>query len=188
MWRRRERVMEWPEVAAGYQLRLGRAEEQERLAAIERLAAVLYQPYGVAEFFGHSVCRTHRFAEALAEERVWVAATAGGDEPVGFAMAEDKRPHAYLAELDVEPAHGQQGLGSALLEAVERWAAAGRAPALWLTTQANIPWNAPFYQRRGYAQISAPRQPHFIREILARQAAIGFPMVHRVAMSKPLPR
>lgn len=186
MRRRGVPEFDWPAVPAAYALRVAEVAEQPRLAEIEAAAAVLYRPYGVEAFFGHGVTKTRRFVDALALGRVWVAARREDDLAVGFALAEPKPPYAYLAELDVDPDHGQRGLGSALLETVRRWAEAGGAQALWLTTQSNIPWNSPFYERRGFRIVRGLQRPVFIRDILSRQAAIGFPMVHRVAMVLPL--
>lgn len=188
MWRRREPVLEWPDVAEGYRLRVARPDEQPLLAGVEARAASMYEGYGLAGFFGNGVCRSRRFMDCLHESRVFAVAIEGTDEPVGFAMVEPRRSYAYLAELDVDPVHGRRGLGSALLGAVVQWAESGGFVSLWLTTQANIPWNAPFYASHGFRVVKSMQQPHFVREILARQAAIGFPMLHRVAMMRPLER
>ena len=71
-------------------------------------------------------------------------------EAVGFALVLEIGGFAHLEELDVLPPHGRKGLGSALLDAVCTWAGQGGYPAVTLSTFRDVPWNAPFYQRRGF--------------------------------------
>jgi GNAT superfamily N-acetyltransferase len=61
---------------------------------------------------------------------------------------------AHLEELDVLPAHGRKGLGSELLDTVCTWAKQAGYSAVTLTTFRDIPWNAPFYEHRGFQVVS----------------------------------
>jgi GNAT superfamily N-acetyltransferase len=81
--------------------------------------------------------------------RLWVAAASGGT-PVGFALIMEIEGYAHLDELDVLPVHGRQGIGSTLLTIVRAWAKDTGHPAVTLRTFREVPWNAPFYQRRGF--------------------------------------
>ena len=49
----------------------------------------------------------------------------------------------------------RQGVGSALLDAACAWAKARGYQAITLTTYADIAWNAPFYQTRGFVELTA---------------------------------
>ena len=62
---------------------------------------------------------------------------------VGFALVEVLGGIALLAELDVLPALGRRGIGRRLIAAARDWAEARGHDALYLTTFAEIPWNAP---------------------------------------------
>src|SRR4029078_6516468 len=93
-----------------------------------------------------------KFQSAHLEGRLWIALL--GDTPVGFALVEmlaEALPH--LEEIDVIPAHGQRGLGTALVQAVLEWVAEAGYQQITLTTFRNIPWNMPFYAKLGFVEI-----------------------------------
>lgn len=101
---------------------------------------------------------------------------------LGFVAAGPRDAALYIAEISVRrEAHGQ-GVGTALLEAVFAWArertdaqrsivpvdydnrtgACGadlpvehRTTAVSLTTYADVPWNGPWYGRRGFREVAA---------------------------------
>jgi GNAT superfamily N-acetyltransferase len=50
----------------------------------------------------------------------------------------------------VIPGHARQGLGRVLLDHACEWARGNGLKAVTLTTFANIPWNAPNYERCGF--------------------------------------
>ena len=114
---------------------------------------------------------------------LWVAVD-HRDHPVGFALACEVGGNAHLDELDVDPRHGRQGLGRALVETVCEWASRAGYAAITLTTLSHIPWNAPFYEKLGF-QILEPEAltPH-LRELLQTETAHGLPAENRVAMRK----
>lgn len=149
------------------------------LADIERRAARLF-PEGVlpAATLEEAVpLETLRLAER--EGRLWVAIAEACGEPVGFALLEIADGVASLAELDVLPEHGGRGVGRALVaRAADRARELGHRH-LWLTTFRDIPWNAPFYRKIGFAMVDA-EIPRPVREALAVQAAAG--LRDRVAM------
>jgi GNAT superfamily N-acetyltransferase len=63
---------------------------------------------------------------------------------------------AYLAALAVLPSDMRTGVGSRLLERACEWARGQGYPAMTLTTFRDVPWNAPFYAKRGFAEVLAP--------------------------------
>ncbi|GAA1372326.1 GNAT family N-acetyltransferase [Catellatospora chokoriensis] len=92
---------------------------------------------------------------------------------------------AYLAQLSVHPDHSGQGVGSALLAAACTWAAAAGHRELTLTTYTEVPWNGPFYARRGFRPISdlGPQ----MRALRLREAEMGLDALGpRVAMTRAL--
>ena len=56
--------------------------------------------------------------------------------------------------MSVRPTAGHQGRGRALVEAVCSWAAANGYPAVTLTTFRDVPWNAPFYSKLGFRELT----------------------------------
>ena len=168
-----------------YHIRLARAEDLSALPGIEREAAARFAPYGLAGALSNILTSLESLRAGLEAERLWVAADAN-DRPVGFALASDVGGHAHLDELDVHPAHGQRGLGTALVEVVAHWAEVSGYRAITLTTLRHIPWNAPWYQRLGFRVLLEDELSSALRELLQEEIQRGLPAEQRVAMHKPL--
>lgn len=77
-----------------------------------------------------------------------------GDPVVGFARLERVDGEAHLEQLSVHPSATRRGLGAALLDAAAEWAARSGHEALTLCTFADVPWNAPFYERHGFVEVT----------------------------------
>ncbi|WP_206604336.1 hypothetical protein [Arthrobacter pityocampae] len=58
--------------------------------------------------------------------------------------------------------------------------------ALTLTTFADVPWNAPYYARLGFAIVAPERLTPGLRAVRDHEAAVGLDAWHRVAMRRPL--
>ncbi len=128
-------------------------EDVALLPEIERLAGLQFKTFpgdlGIPEEMYEHPNSVETFAAAQRAGRLWVA-TASGVTPVGFALIVEIEGYAHLDELDVLPLHGRQGIGSRLLTIVCAWAKDTGHPAVTLRTFRDVPWNAPFYQRRGF--------------------------------------
>jgi GNAT superfamily N-acetyltransferase len=168
-----------------YHVRLARFEDLHALPAIEREAAARFAPYGLAEPLSTILTPLDMLHEGLEADRLWVAADEN-DWPVGFALANEVGGHAHLDELDVHPAHGQRGLGTALVEAVCEWAKASGHHAITLTTLRHIPWNAPWYEQLGFRVLEEHELSADLRDLLREEIQRGLPAAQRVAMRKPL--
>jgi hypothetical protein len=83
-------------------------------------------------------------------------------------------------------AHQGLGIGRALIAAAEAQAAADGHAEVTLTTYLEVPWNAPFYRRLGFADfVPGPDRPDLLK-VQADEAAWGFARWPRGAMRKPL--
>lgn len=145
----------------GYSIQPARAEHLPALPEIELAAMTLFDGY-VPDTLPADVTEQRVFAHAAERGLLWVALA--GDTPVGFALVEmlaDGRPH--LEEMDVHPAHGRLGLGTALVRAVLRWVVHSGYETLTLTTFRDVPWNLPFYARLGFIELP---QQEFSPELL----------------------
>lgn len=99
---------------------------------------------------------------------------------VGFALAGEHGAAMHLEQLSVHPDEGRRGVGSALLDAVIDEATAVGCEAVTLTTFRSVPWNAPFYLRRGFAEPAL--LPVHLAEALADEARLGFDPADRVGL------
>lgn len=116
---------------------------------------------------------------------LWILAGPQGD-PRGFAVTSIVDGHAHLDELSVAPAHGGQGHGSRLLEHVCAIARAAGRTHLTLTTFRAVPWNAPFYARRGFTALRADALGPELRARVDEEQARGLSARHRVCMVRAL--
>lgn len=166
---------------AGYTIALARPEDLDRLPAIELAAAQLLRGHA-PESVLNEVTDAETFDTAARHGRLWVARA--GDDPVGFALVQmlaDDLP--YLDEVDVAPAHGRRGLGTALVRAVCEWASAAGFSAVALTTFRAVPWNLPFYARLGFLEIPPDRLRPELAAVVSDETARGLLPATRAVMA-----
>jgi ribosomal protein S18 acetylase RimI-like enzyme len=85
----------------------------------------------------------------IAQGTEWVALNAT-QEIVGFLAAQIVGRDLHVWELAVRADSQNRGVGSGLIEMAIRFACERGLDSLTLTTFANVPWNAPWYQRLGF--------------------------------------
>ena len=71
----------------------------------------------------------------------------------------------------MDPAHGRQGIGAALLAAAVDEARQLGADRVTLLTYAAVPWNAPYYARHGW-QVTGQLTPGLLA-LRRREAELG---------------
>ncbi len=104
-----------------------------------------------------------------------------GKDPLGFAIMEDLGTSLHLEELDVDPPHGRQGIGTSLVRAVCQMAEAKGCPVT-LCTFSEVPWNAPFYERLGFVRLPTDELSPSLRKRVAEETGRGLSPKIRVAM------
>jgi GNAT superfamily N-acetyltransferase len=128
---------------------------------------------------------------AVAEGRLWVAVQ--DLRPVGFLLAGSTSGSLHVEELAVAPEAEGRGHGTALLDAASARAGALGFAMLTLTTFAEVPWNRPFYERRGFEVVDPGELTPELRRLVAEEAARGLApelrvvMARRVAIDSPPP-
>lgn len=154
----------------GYTIRLAHKPELPAVHEIERRARAALARRAGAFGKGSDAASEARSIEELTvandDGRLWVAAH--DREIVGFALLSELGLFAHLEELEVLPAHGRQGLGAELLEAVCSWAASRGFSAVTHAAFRDLEWNLPFYLQRGFVEVPAPDLPPELLEILRR--------------------
>ncbi|MEO8365406.1 MAG: GNAT family N-acetyltransferase [Pseudoxanthomonas sp.] len=166
----------------GFSIRAGREADVDALLEIECRAAALLLGHGAHDLFAmHSLSPTD-LQQGMANGILRVAEVEG--HAVGFALGGEVDGHAHLFEMNVLPEHGRRGIGSALLENIcdEAWARV--YASITLATLRDVPWNAPFYARRGFSELAESARGGQLGEIVARERMLGFPMQLRVVMRR----
>jgi GNAT superfamily N-acetyltransferase len=178
---------------SGYLIRAARAEELPLLAQIERSAAILFLDTPYAVLANDEPLSLDFVRQRFQAGQVWVAADPK-DLVVGFAITREVDNTIYLQEMDVVPAHGRRGLGSALIEAVCTWAQLQSYGTIWLSTFRDLPWNAPFYAKLGFRivhefELTILHRKDFARgfqQIRLQELEAGLPISERVIMYREL--
>ncbi|GLW23501.1 GNAT family N-acetyltransferase [Microbispora triticiradicis] len=168
--------------AGGHSGTVIRQAEPADLAAlpeIERAADGMFAPLGIVFPPGTTVVE-----ECDDPARVIVA----GRPPVGFALLGVVDGLTHLEQIAVHPGHANQGIGTRLLEAVFATAAAPQSTnrAVTLTTFRDVPWNAPWYARRGFRVIQPSEWGPELSALVEHERALGIEVAPRVVMRKDL--
>lgn len=166
-----------------YRIRPLRGEELALLPAIEQAAGLLFR--GTSEDW-----IVDDDGQAFASYEAWqrtgqiFVAVDDADAPVGFAAVGPLDGQGYLHEIDVHPDHGQRGLGRRLVETACVWAREQGFSCLQLSTFRHIAWNAPFYARLGFRELSdSELGPDLVAE-RHHEADVGLDMTKRVFMRR----
>ncbi|MBM6623190.1 GNAT family N-acetyltransferase [Micrococcaceae bacterium RIT802] len=99
----------------------------------------------------------------------------GGEQQgvIGFVHVITHGPLAHLEQLAVRVDHGRRGHGGRLVDAAKVEARNRGHRTLTLRTYADIPWNAPFYAKRGFVEVESRTEFH--RELAAVEERLGLP-------------
>jgi GNAT superfamily N-acetyltransferase len=165
-----------------------RAPLRDELPLLQAIGAAAGQRFAevglasVAEDPPHELSALERWRSA---GRAWVTTDRDG-HPVGFAVVDLVDGTAHLEEISVLPAENGRGHGSALLRAVEAWARGRGYPAVTLTTFRDVPFNRPYYERRGYRVLAEEEWTPGLVARRAEEAEAGLDPEVRVVMAKPL--
>ena len=164
------------------EIRLATEAEARQCPAIEKAAGDMFADHhpSIVEDVEAS---PDRFLEACRLGALLVAVTAQG-RVLGHAMLAREEDAAHLAEFDVHPDAQRRGLGARLLGAVEDWGRARGAERIVLTTFRDVPWNQPYYERRGFHEIPLQTAPAAVRREAEELVAEGFGPEVRLAMER----
>ncbi|MGG6238369.1 GNAT family N-acetyltransferase [Nodosilinea sp. AN01ver1] len=168
-------------LAPDYEIRSARLEELPQLAAIEQAAASLFTGTPYAFLVEAAPLPYAVVLERFRAGQVWVA-IASPSAVVGYVVTKPVEHTLYLQQIDVDPAHGRRGIGSALIGAVSEWANQQGYSALSLSTFRSIPWNAPFYARLGFQPLDEAELSAGFQQIRCQEAEAGLPIAERVIM------
>lgn len=140
-----------------YKIRQACDRDIKNLPDLERAAAQIFINYlkqlDISEKLLDRPVPVVKLQQAQQENLLWVACDRN-DTPIGFAYVEKLGNNWHLEELDVHPQYQKKGIGSALVKAICDRAKEMRISAITLTTFRDIPWNAPFYEKMGFAAIA----------------------------------
>ena len=128
-----------------------RTDEIETVRDIERRSAARFLGTDRAELADDEPTAAAVLARRIEAGGLLVAGDGG--TPVAFVMFRPEEGCAYVEQIDVLPSHARRGIGARLLEAVAQLARERGLAALTLSTFKDVPFNAPYYARLGFAVV-----------------------------------
>lgn len=161
-------------------LRPARDKDVPELIRIERDADARFAAAGHLELATGDGIPVDVALRAIAQGRITVAEVAGALAGWAYVGRVDGEP--CLGQISVAVAYGRRGVGDALLRAVIDRARDEGAASLVLNTQADVPWNAPWYARRGFVVVPREGWGEGLRAIERDQTAQGLDWSTRVHM------
>ena len=102
--------------------------------------------------------------------------------PAGFAIAGRAAGQYWLRELAVDPALGRRGIGTAILATVLDSVRSTDSGAVFLSTFRDVPFNRPFYERRGFAVVEPESAAPELRRQFLSEVPPGIDPDTRVLM------
>lgn len=134
-------------------IRLATENDIEVLPLVQIEAGARFREIGMHEIADNaplSVGFLERFQQA---GLVWVSIDEA-DRPSGFLIAVIVDEFLHIEQVSVHPEYAGQGVGKRLVDAAAVRAAEEGLRALSLITFRNVPWNAPYYWRIGFREMS----------------------------------
>lgn len=162
--------------------RVATIADHAAVARIERAAGARFREIGMPQIADDDPISEGDFTDLLARDGAWIWEVDGS--PVGYLLLEALDDAAHVEQLSVDPASGRRGIGTALLEVAVRWAGERELPALTLTTFRDVPWNAPFYARRGFRILTPDDYGPQLAERVRSESAHGLDRWPRVSMRR----
>lgn len=134
-------------------LRGAMTSEIERVRLIESASATRFLGTARAALAEDEPTDAATLAARIASGGLLVAEEDGA--VVAFVMFREVEGCGYIEQIDVLPSHERRGIGARLIEAVADLARERGWPALTLSTFKDVPFNAPYYRRLGFADVEA---------------------------------
>ncbi len=165
-----------------------RAEDIPALQKVERAATTMFAGTGLladTTFEGAQVSDEEFHRAAMALDLSFTAHAE--NKPIGFVLGLVHPDSFYLAELSVDPAFGQRGIGRALVEHFCTTAWSRGASGVTLSTFRGVPWNAPFYARLGFVEIPRRAYTDWMHIYEGNQTRNGLDIAKRLFMRRERP-
>lgn len=151
------------------------------MPAIEARAGKLFETApGLAGIAGQHTIPVDRLRRYIGKGHCLIAHIDGTQ--IGFLVNEPFGRELHIWEFNVDPDHQQCGIGATLLRACKIDAGNAGFSAVTLTTFRDVPWNAPFYERLGFKEITDLEAHPRLATELAKEQLHGLPPEARCAM------
>jgi GNAT superfamily N-acetyltransferase len=165
-------------------IRLAGVADLPTLREIERVAGP-WAEIGMQAIADDEPLSLDVLREYQRDGRAWVTVD-DADRPVAYLIAEWVDGCIHIEQVSVHPDAAGRRIGRGLVEHLAAWARERAAPALTLTTFAEVPWNAPYYERLGFRGLADGELTAGLRRIRVAEAAHGLDRWPRLTMRREL--
>jgi GNAT superfamily N-acetyltransferase len=164
-------------------IRAARRQEIALLPQIENAADERYARLGLRQVLTMPPASVASLEQGRRDGRLWVAVSPL-NRVVGFALMKLPGGTAWLDQLSVLDRWQGRGLGAALIDRTAKRARELGHDRLYLSTYLGVPWNAPFYERRGFASVPRGEWPQAFRLQFMIENSHGHPPWRRTIMQR----
>jgi ribosomal protein S18 acetylase RimI-like enzyme len=164
-------------------IRAARPEDLAALQDVERAAGTPFRDVGMDMIADDDPPSVEELATYQESGRAWVF-TDEQDRPVAYLLVQAVDGYAHVEQVSVRPEFARRGIGRQLIDVAEKWAASSGLRGLTLTTYAEVPWNAPYYERLGFRVIADDDLTSGLRHIRDDEKAKGLDAWPRVTMRR----
>ncbi|MDI1287611.1 MAG: GNAT family N-acetyltransferase [Reyranella sp.] len=166
-------------------IRCPRPDEIPLLPQIENVADRRYARAGLPRVIDMPPATAASLEQGRRDGRLWVA-TSPLNRPVGFALMKLRGGTAWLDQLSVLDRWQGRGLGGALIDRTAATVRARGFDTLYLSTYLRVPWNAPFYGRRGFVEVPRGKWSRAFRVLFMAENSHGHPSWRRTIMQRSI--
>jgi GNAT superfamily N-acetyltransferase len=159
------------------------AHEIKLLPQIENQADRRYRRVGLRRVVDMPSASIGSLERGRREGRLWVAVSPVG-RVIGFALMKLPAGRAWLDQLSVLDAWQGRGYGTALIDRTTATARTFGVDTLYLSTYRDVPWNEPFYARRGFKVMPRGMWPRAFRMQFMIENNHGHPSWRRTIMQR----
>lgn len=159
--------------------------ELPQLIEIEVSAGSWFVDVGMPEIAADDPGSVEELRSYQQAGRAFVA-TDSQNTPVAYLLIEMLTDAVHLEQLSVRADHARRGIGRSLIEYADGLARDRGRSALTLCTFADVPWNAPYYERCGFRRLSDCELTVDLRRIRAAEASRGLDRWPRVMMRRDI--
>jgi GNAT superfamily N-acetyltransferase len=159
-------------------------DDLAHLQVIQIAAGVGFRDLDMADIAEHPPPSLPALVSQQEAGHLW-AAVDRHDQPIAFVMIDNLDECAHIEQVSVHPDHARRGIGRILIDHVGSWAEGQGLSALTLTTFRTVPWNAPYYQRLRFKELTEDPTPG-LAAIIAAETAFGLDPATRVCMRRDI--
>jgi GNAT superfamily N-acetyltransferase len=165
----------------GVVIRVAEARDFAAMAEIEWAAGEQFRALGMDSIADDEPPSSTDLSLSLSQGPCWVWVDES-DLAIAYLVSFRMGDRLFIEQVTVHPDFSRRGIGASLIAAAGERAETDGMVGLPLTTFADVPWNAPYYERLGFRVIPESQWSSAMRLRVLAEAAHGLDTWPRVVM------